>query len=619
MMMNVFAILIVLASMYIWLLRGFFSAFIHLMCTVAAGAVAFAVFEPIALYILKSAGTRGFVAEVQSGSAWAFALAIPFIVSYAIFRAALDATLRRNVHVSQAANYIGGGLCGTLAGVVLSGIAVMSIGMLRLPADMGLFDYRAVQISANGSVQKGDALWVPTDRLTSMLYSHLSSTTFYTDENLAFYYPAFYATAGTSRYAATNGENRARNTIVPGAYSIVDSYEVAPPPTVTGKARLDELTKDRFTAPQTGLLDFNGQPVDPASRLYGYIVNFTTAAKEKTGQVVVVNAQVALLVNNEVESRLIYPHAAVLKAAPPNIDPNDVRAKKKKYVEFARFGFTSGGDGKYFPSVGADSDSKFGFEFLVPPGFTPKALYIKGVRTDLADPKPSFTYSSALSRDNGIPDLMGGKVAANLDESLVYLMKQGAANDSAIADSPPETFGFQMSISIGIQLQRDQLQGGTVIPARGGAMIQDGDYKFNPRDVAGSGLDAALKVDKYEPIENQVVCQLDAGMANPWRFGERGFDNDKEVFLVDSKGKTYPCIGYYYRDGDIIGVRYTPGNPLTGLQELPKTLSRSEPGQQCKLVFRVSKGAIITGFGIGDKLAIKWQPKMRIDTIQTVR
>jgi hypothetical protein len=150
-------------------------------------------------------------------------------------------------------------------------------------------------------------------------------------------------------------------------------------------------------------------------------------------------------------------------------------------------------------------------------------------------------------------------------------------------------------------------------------MIQDGEYRLNPRDAQTTGLDPNLKVDKYEPMENQVVCQLDVSMTNAWRFGERGFDNDKPVFLVDDKGRVYECIGYYYRDGDIIGVRYTPGTPLTGLEELPKNLSRSEPGQQCKLIFRVSKGAVITGLGIGDKLAIKWQPKFRLDMVQTLR
>ncbi|XVJ60175.1 MAG: hypothetical protein HEQ23_12575 [Tepidisphaera sp.] len=619
MVMNAFAIIIILISLYMWMLRGFFSAFIHLMCTVAAGAVAFAVFEPLAHYMLSSAGTRGFFAELQTGSAWAIALSVPFIISYAIFRAAIDATLRRNVFVNQTANYVGGGLCGGLAGVIMAGITIMSIGMLRLPADMGMFDYRAVQISANGSVQRGDALWVPADRLTSYLYSHLSGTTFYTDENLATYYPAMYATAGALRYAATNGENRARNTTPPGSFSIVQSYEVAPPQTVTGKARMEELTKDRFSAAQTGLLTFDGDPIDPASRLYGYVVNFNTAAKEKTGQVVVVNAQVALLVNNTVESKLIFPHAALLKAAPPNIDASDPRAKRKKFVEFARFGFSSGGDGKAFPSVGADADSKFGFEFLVPPGFTPKALYVKGIRADIADTNPGRVYSTALNRDMDIPDLMGGRSVANLDESLVYLMRQGNTNEKVIVDQIPESFGFSTSISIGIQLQRDTLQGGTIIPARGGGMIQDGEYRLNPRDAQTTGLDPNLKVDKYEPMENQVVCQLDVSMTNAWRFGERGFDNDKPVFLVDDKGRVYECIGYYYRDGDIIGVRYTPGTPLTGLEELPKNLSRSEPGQQCKLIFRVSKGAVITGLGIGDKLAIKWQPKFRLDMVQTLR
>ena len=566
---------------------------------------------------------RGFFAELQMGSAWGLALAFPFILTYAILRGAIDGTLRRNVFVNTTANYIGGGVCGTLAGVIVSGIAVMSTGMLRLPYDMGLFDYAAVQISASGSVQKGNALWVPTDRLTSWFYDHLSQNVFHSETALASYYPAFYATAGASRYTATAGDGRARNTVRPGAVSLAFAYTLEP--TVTGKARLDEMTKDIWSAPQPSLTDFNGEPIAATAKLYGYVISFGTPAREKNGQVLVGNAQICLLAEDaEGTASLVFPNAILAKAQPPNIDPNDAKARRKEVIEFSRFPFASGGAGKFFPSVGADSDVKFGFEFLVPQGMTPKALYVKGLRLELnaVAPEDVAKYTTAAARDQDLPRIMtgGGKVGPlSEDNPPVFVKKKGAGGDTTL-DSPPDDFGFQMSIQIGVTLQRDQLQGGSLVSGRGGYAIQEGEYRLRPADVqSGAGLEAALKVDKYEPVENQVVCQLDVGMDKEWRFGERGFDNDKPLFLVDDKGRSYKAIGFFYRDADNVAVRYTPGSPLKGLTDLPKALSRSEPGQQCKLIFRVSKGVTITGFAIGDKLAIKWQPKFKVNADQMPR
>lgn len=621
MIMNVVAAAAVLISAYMWLLRGWFSAFIHLMCTIVAGAIAFAVWEPLGLLLLTSAGDRGFFAELQMGSAWALALAVPFVLAYAVCRAAADAALRRNVLVSTAANYAGGGLCGALAGVIVSGVAVMSTGMLRLPYDMGMFDYAAVQISSSGSVQKGSALWVPTDRLTSWFYNHLSQNVFHSDTPLAGYYPAFYATAGASRYAASAGEGRARNTMRPNGASLTCAYTLDP--ALTGKARLDEMTKDSWTAPQPNLTDFNGDAISAESTLYGYILTFGTPAREKNGQVLIGNAQVCVLAEdaNGENQQLIFPNAIIAKAQPPQIDPTDAKAKRKEYVDVARFAFSSGGAGKYFPSVGSDSDVKFGFEFLVPKSLTPKFIYVKGIRYDLSklSQEDRYAMTSAAQRDQMVRTLFKPNKIGQLDESLVYLMKKGSGGDNVV-DNVPDTFGFSATTQIGRQLQRDTLQGGSLVSGKGGWAIQDGEYRLNPSDVQlGGGLDPALKVDKYEAVENQVVCQLDVAMDKPWRFGERGFDNDKPIRLIDDTGRFYDAIGYFYTDADNIAIRYTPGTPMKGMTDLPKALSRSEQGQQCKLIFRVTKGAVISGLAIGDKLAIKWQPRFKLDISQMTR
>ena len=63
-------------------------------------------------------------------SAWGLGLALPFGISLAL-RAGLDKAAR-TTSLEPAADYVGGGLCGSAAGVITAGFVVMSIGMLRI-------------------------------------------------------------------------------------------------------------------------------------------------------------------------------------------------------------------------------------------------------------------------------------------------------------------------------------------------------------------------------------------------------------------------------------------------------------------------------------------------------
>lgn len=203
------------------------------------------------------------------------------------------------------------------------------------------------------------------------------------------------------------------------------------------------------------------------------------------------------------------------------------------------------------------------------------------------------------------------------DESLAFVVGAGSPGSQAL-ENPPEAYGFVQTVQIGAWLQRDLLQGGSLVESRNGWSIRDGIYRLNVPQ--GGSMDPALRVDKFEPAENEVVCQLDVSMDKPWRFGERGFDNDKPIRLLGDQGNEFPAIGHIYVDADVFGVRYTPGTPLKGLVDLPEPLARSmSPGQRVKLVFRVTKGAVVTGLAIGDKVAIKWQPKFKVNVDQAPR
>lgn len=204
------------------------------------------------------------------------------------------------------------------------------------------------------------------------------------------------------------------------------------------------------------------------------------------------------------------------------------------------------------------------------------------------------------------------------DESLVVAVGAGRPESQAL-ENPPDAYGFAQSLQIGYQLQRDELQGGSLVSGRGGWSIQDGDFRLKAADAARAGLEAAIKVDKYEPVENEVVCQLDVSMDKKWFFGEKGFENDRPIRLIGDQGNEFPAIGWCYLDATDFAVRYTPGTPLTGLADLPQPLSRSNAGQKCKLIFRVTKGAVVTSLAIGEKLAVKWQPKFKVNADQTPR
>ena len=215
MIMSAAALLVAVGIGGLWMTRGFFSALLHLICTVVAGAIAFAVWEPFA-YALLGMDTSGGITLFLHSSAWAIALFVPFAVSLAILRITVDSLVRANVKVHPAAEYVGGGVCGLLAGVVTSGILVLSIGFLR--AEDRLFGYKPIDFAGAGYVQRTEKLWVPTDKIVATMYGTLSRTTLRTENNLGTLYPDLDIVPTSMRMNFRNG--LARNTVKPSDFSV---------------------------------------------------------------------------------------------------------------------------------------------------------------------------------------------------------------------------------------------------------------------------------------------------------------------------------------------------------------------------------------------------------------
>ena len=94
MIIKIGSLVLVLAITWVWLNRGFFNAFVHMLCTIAAGAIAFAFWEPLAYLIMGLSPDKGFLTFLGY-IAWGTGLILPFAVSLIVLRFATDASPRK--------------------------------------------------------------------------------------------------------------------------------------------------------------------------------------------------------------------------------------------------------------------------------------------------------------------------------------------------------------------------------------------------------------------------------------------------------------------------------------------------------------------------------------------
>ena len=80
MLINLVVVGAVLLVAYLWSTKGFFSSFLNMVSVLAAGGVAFALWEPVAMGLMNAMGTTPIVAD----NAWAIGLGGTFAVTLAI-------------------------------------------------------------------------------------------------------------------------------------------------------------------------------------------------------------------------------------------------------------------------------------------------------------------------------------------------------------------------------------------------------------------------------------------------------------------------------------------------------------------------------------------------------
>ncbi|MEO1535548.1 MAG: hypothetical protein AAFS11_08305 [Planctomycetota bacterium] len=555
----------------------------HMVCVIMAGAIAFAFWETISLAIITNA-PGGFL-SVAADAAWGIGLIAPFIVSLALLRLIVDSLLKGNAQVDDAFNYVGGGVCGLVSGVISAGIFVNAIGFMRMP--VALFGHQPVTFGTAGNFQATSNLIVPVDRLTASFYNHLSQNVLATSTPLALYYPDLPVAAGAQRMSDGDGDNR--NSITPDAVSLTSSF------TVGKQSGGPEAVLDDFNSPN-GPQQVAGLDGNPVANPYiaGFVVNFGSGAREKFGAIVFSKGQARLVSQNEAGETLTSFPIAVSSQARAGEDT------------FGRYRFDT--EGTHIGSVGGAAEAPMAIEFAIPRGHEPVALYVKNVRLDINSVQPT-AYADASARDIDIQtgNLLGGTRAENLDTSnaaVAQAPRNGQPAGFSLGNRLPRAYGMQKGATRGVSINDDN-------------QIIGGFQAFAVGEVKGNRVDRALAVNEFFVPNDTMIVQItltgDPNEIPSSVFGGAAvaIDNTKAPQVVDTTGRVYPAIGYVYEDRDKVEVRYSPSDPLSAMNDAPG-LSGTRDDQVMVLLFRVSVGVEVEHFAIGNTVVTTYDGPVEI-------
>ncbi len=201
---------------YWWANQGVFSALMHLICVIAAGAIALAVWEPLTVGLLLRGGQA-------DDYMWGVALVGVFVLSLLLLRVACDKLAPANVNFPSWANYIFGGAFGLCSGVLTMGIFILGAGFLQ--SSTSILDFYGTARTENAKIEKVNSLIVPVHSLTANFYAMLSNGAFAPIGSRSMWtlYPDLDRQAASLQRDSYN-EGRGKTTLAPDAASISGAF-----------------------------------------------------------------------------------------------------------------------------------------------------------------------------------------------------------------------------------------------------------------------------------------------------------------------------------------------------------------------------------------------------------
>jgi len=535
MIMSLLAFAAVLLIAYWWANTGAFSALVHMMCVITAGAVAFAIWEPVSYRLLESP---------VEGHAKGLVLIGTFVGLTALLRLLTDKFIPMNLNFPRAADVAVGGAFGLASGILSVGIMIISMGYFQSTVTIG--DYtgwsRRSDVPTAPTIGSDNAPMLHIASATASFYGYLSwgsFTPWLGGGTFATHSPdLFRQSASINRDSF--GEGQGRIAIQPGAVS-------------------DLVLLDVPAAPLSGAVGSA-----PAA---AWAVSFTVAQDgyDGGGQQFVLTAAQARVIGNGKNASSVHP---VAWSQPTPTSP------------MGYFFFSS--PSNMVTSIPSQGESKcvllfpkseFGAQ-------APKYFEIKGVRYLLPAPK------------SGAELLAAGTAAAAAGARGKRIEDPDATDISALCDFPDPYYAIGGTVINSNEKGNLVTDGANFVVSGEQKFPRDGSANVSPElRVRGFQVQAGQRILRMNASATAEGVRIFPDL-NEWIRSAGAEAQDARVCVIDDAGAKYYAVGLVEDDGEWVFVRSMGGKPLR-IRDIP--IQPLGSGKKLFLHFRVPSGANIRG------------------------
>ena len=436
---NILIIAFVALMFYLWSIQGAFSAFLHCVITIIAGALAFAVWEPVAVGLLMG--------KIPA-YAWTVGLMVPFALILLIIRQISDNLVKGKLDFSQTVNTAVGGAFGLISGILTAGITIIALGFMPMERDLGGYEpFKNYDPQGQVIGKAGDGLLIPVDRYTAGLYNMLSNGALSCATPMAIYQPDVARQASVHRLGRGNNSS---NVVEPDVITLNKMYIPELPITKVS----DEIPQDI----RNMLSDANRKIV---------IIDSTWRDQTENGAYIdgvlnVSTTQIQLVTTASKSShgRLYHPIAAAQTKSGSN----------RVFLPFAS------DPGSFVNNEGA-SKTSFASIFSIPTNETPKFILYRHLRFELPSEK------KAVSDINLINEIAGLAGSTKTPEQLA---KEAAAKQARDKANQQSKIGARSGVKTGTEAVNIEVS--TFIPTTITSGVISGLKLNNDKQiVSGSG------------------------------------------------------------------------------------------------------------------------------------
>jgi len=523
---------------YWWINQGALSAALHCLCVVVAGALAFALWEPIVVNFLLNGGTF-------DNYAWGMTLGLLFAVLLLVLRVASDKLVPFDIPLQKYASMAIGAIAGVASGILTVGIIVIACGFIQGPVDLLEFTGYARDPKSQGRPAPLGQLWVDAPKLTETFFATVSR--------------GGLSPMGRGSFASSQpGLAQMALSLHKDTFKKGDARTTIPPSSVTGL----ELVFD----PSGGS---NGSGV--------YAVKFTVDTKAFDQGQFILSAAQARLADGSSRPKVMFPRQF-------NQPMEDGSTRTYSFED----------TGNYATTPPAQQSGTFVLLFEQPSsgpasGNAPSGemnFFLKGLR---------FAFKQFPIEAGGVARLTGSETG--LTAPAIEAVKEGGG---FVFDA--QELVAVINTLRPVSLSTNDVKSLQFKTTDGGNFISGGTSTFSKGAAVAISRNLVIKGFLCQPGTTIVMVDVSRGTGGMDIWGDRNpkvkeMLDSSPLELVDKRGKGFRPVGYVWERQSDVEISFEPSKPFATVASLPPQPSSGE--NTLRLVFIVPLGSEIVGLRVG--------------------